>query len=101
MKQLIQLNFTLIIIFLTACSPQTQPKASHKSDINEGFLQKHLDEWFKYEWEPSVKKKNIQTKKRFKLQDYIDKFALYMQVHRDDVNNSHIKRLETMPVIGK
>ena len=100
MKQLIQLNITLIIIFFTACTPQIQPEISHKSDINKGFLQKHLDEWFKYEWEPSVKKKDIQTKERLKLQDYIDKFSLYMQTHTDDANISHIKRLEMMPVIG-
>ncbi len=85
---------------MTACTPQTQPKVSHKSDISEGFLQKHLDEWFENEWEPSVKKKNIQTKERFKLQDYIDKFSLYMKTHTDDVNISHIKRLEMLPVIG-
>jgi hypothetical protein len=101
MKQLIQLNLTLIALFLSACTTQTAAPTSHNSDKTSGFLQKHLDNWLETEWDPSVKEKDKETQERFRLQDYVDKASLYMQAHPSDENSSHIKKLESMPVIGK
>ena len=101
MKQLIQLNLTLIALFMSACTTQTPAPSSHNSDSTSGFLQKHLDNWFEKDWDPAVKEKDKDTQERFRLQDYVDKISLYMQAHPSDINNSHVKKLEDMPVIGK
>ena len=103
MKQLVQLNLTLITIFMTACSSHTLAleTTSHNSDKKSGYLQKELDDWLQTQWNPAVKKKDAETKKRFELQDYVDKVSLYVKAHQSDSNTSHIKKLESMPVIGK
>jgi len=90
-----------------------------------GFMQKSLDNWLKNEWTPTVNKdKNIQKKylkkvdtkersntteekyvenkeRNFTLQEYADKVVAYMKAHSDDEKESHTKKLESMPVIGK
>ena len=101
MKQLIQLILTFITIFMTACSTSQPIQSSHNSDKDEGFLQKHLNDWLKNDWEPTVKDVDKNSSKRFKLQDYVDKAAVYMKAHPSDENNSNVKKMETLPVIGK
>jgi len=96
---------------------------------HEGVMQKSLDSWLKDDWEPTVSKdKEIQKKymKRqgvkkgesnttteegvtytesedgnFTLQELVDKAAAYQRAHPSDYNNSNVKKLQSMPVIGK
>lgn len=39
--------------------------------------------------------------KPFTLQEYVDKTEAYMRARKVDVNNSHVEKLNSMPVIGK
>ena len=89
-------------------------------------MQKSLDTWFKKDWEPTLSKdKDIQKKymektktsykktdgkkeeyiekkdKSFTLQEYVDKAAVYNKAHPNDYNNSNVKKMESLPVIGK
>ena len=86
---------------MTACSVPKAKESSHKNNKKSGFLQEHLDNWLKDEWNPAVKKKDKETSKRFKLQDYVDKASLYMKAHPSDYNHSNVKQMEELPVIGK
>jgi len=102
MKQFTQLTLTLITLFTTACSTPTPTNSSQTDDKKSGFLQRHLDNWLKDDWEPAVKEKEKkENSKRFRLQDYVDKAALYMKAHPNDYNNSNVKKLDALPVIGK
>lgn len=117
------LNIILIAILsllsLTACS-------STKSDVNpsqnealnsvtksnvqkkkDASMQKSLDAWLKNEWTPTVEKdeliktKNQDETRDFKLQEYVDKSEVYMRESNSTTQDSHYKRMESMPVIGK
>jgi len=92
-----------------------------------GLMQKSLDSWLKNEWTPTVNKdKKIQKKylkkadgsieevsndteekyvedkdRNFTLQEYVDKASAYMKAHPNDGKESNVKKLESMPVIGK
>jgi len=92
-----------------------------------GLMQKNLDNWLKNEWTPTVNKdKKIQKKylkkedgsieevsntteekyvedkeRNFTLQEYVDKTSVYMKAHPSDDKDSNVKKLESMPVIGK
>jgi len=93
-----------------------------------GLMQKSLDNWLKNEWTPTVNKdKKIQKKylkkeeakattntgndteekyvedeeRNFTLQEYVDKASVYMKAHPSDEKDSNVKKLESMPVIGK
>ncbi|WP_297433645.1 hypothetical protein [Sulfurimonas sp.] len=101
MKQPIQLILTTIMLFMTACSAPKVTNSSQRSDKKSGFLQEHLDNWLQKDWEPAVKEKDKETSERFRLQDYVDKASLYMKAHPSDYNNSNVKKLEALPVIGK
>ena len=96
--------------------------SSAKSD--KGSLQSALDSFLKDDWTPTVEKdEEIQKKymkrvdanesndtnksiyvededKPFTLQEYVDKRAAYVKEHPADHNNSHVHKLEMMPVIG-
>ena len=77
-------------------------------------MQKSLDKWLKDEWEPTVNKdKEIQKKypktekesvktseRSFTLQEFVDKAVVYRK-KTPDSNNSHVKKVESLPVIGK
>lgn len=41
------------------------------------------------------------SNKPFTLQEYVDKTEAYMRARKTDVNNSHVEKLNSMPVIGK
>ena len=101
MKQPIQLILTTIMLLMTACSTPKVTNSSQRSDKKSGFLQEHLDNWLQKDWEPAVKEKDKETSERFRLQDYVDKASLYMKAHPSDYNNSNVKKLEALPVIGK
>jgi len=92
-----------------------------------GLMQKSLDNWLKNEWTPTVNKdKKIQKKylkkedgsieevsntteekyvedkeRNFTLQEYVDKTSVYMKAHPSDDKDSNVKKLQSMPVIGK
>ena len=51
------------------------------------------------------KQKEVQDKykkedRNFTLQEYVDKMAVYNSTHLSDEKNSHVKKINTMPVIG-
>ena len=89
-----------------------------------GMMQTSMDSWFKEEWTPTVngdeeiqkKYQKVQTTnangdqevkyvedegRNFTLQEYVDKSAVYLKAHPSDEENSNVKKLESMPVIGK
>jgi len=92
-----------------------------------GLMQKSLDNWLKNEWTPTVNKdKKVQNKymkkvdikrknssndtekkyvedkeRNFRLQEYVDKATAYSKAHPSDDKDSNVKKLESMPVIGK
>jgi len=102
---------------------------SNAGTKKEGVMQKSLDSWLKNDWEPTVSKdKEIQKKymqekketktktsaketqkahfvdkknKNFTLQEYVDKASAYMKAKPNDYNSSHVKKVESLPVIGK
>jgi hypothetical protein len=104
MKQLNKQLFIILSSIVFTISQTSAQALSHRSDTKnktEGYLQHSLDNWFEDEWNPATKSEDYHTKSRFKLQDYVDKAALYIKANPSDENNSNIKRLESMPVIGK
>jgi len=40
------------------------------------------------------------TDRNFTLQEYVDKAAAYRRAHPNDYEHSHVKKLQSMPVIG-
>jgi len=121
----------LSIIFLNGCSHSSPVAPSQNSALNSisnsngnkkaGYMQKSMDRWLKNDWTPTVSKnKEIQKKymkkektsdgkvkyierkdRAFKLQEYVDKATAYRKAHPNDYNNSNVRKLESMPVIGK
>ena len=102
--------------------------SSSNGKAKDGMMQNIMDSWFKNEWTPTVSKdKEIQKKymrkdgstktvykdgreeihyvekddKPFTLQEYVDKAAAYRKAHPNDYEHSNVKKLESMPVIGK
>jgi len=94
----------------------------------DGVMQKMMDSWFSNDWTPTISKdKTIQKKymrkdgstktvykdgreeihyvekddKPFTLQEYVDKASVYRKAHPNDYENSNVKKLESMPIIGK
>ena len=47
-----------------------------------------------------VKTKYKDEDRDFTLQEYIDKMAVYNETHPSDEENSHVKKVDSMPVIG-
>jgi len=104
----------------------SKSNASRKKD---GAMQRALDSWLKKDWTPTVSQdKEIQKKymekkkeeksntlaektkesqfidkknKNFTIQEYIDKAAAYMKAKPNDYNNSNVKKLNSLPVIGE
>jgi len=92
----------------------------------KGYIQTSLDTWLEEEWTPAVEKDGeIQKKymkkseiisadensseikyvekedKTFTLQELADKSEAYLRAHDTNDTNSHIDKLESLPVIGK
>ena len=49
----------------------------------------------------STSKYEEDTSRNFTLQEYVDKASVYNKAHPSDYKNSNVKRLDSMPVIGK
>ncbi len=79
--------------------------SSHKA--KSGAMQDSLDDWLKREWTPTIEKnqkikeKNLNKSRDFTLQEYVDKSVIYIQDTNKSYENSHSKRINSMPVIGK
>ena len=91
----------------------------------KGMMQSSLDNWLETDWEPTVSKdKEIQKKymqkatndkkevgskvtyveredKPFTLQEYVDKAEAYIKAKPNDYEHSNVKKVESLPVIGK
>ena len=91
----------------------------------KGMMQNSLDNWLETDWEPTVSKdKEIQKKymqkatndkkevgskvtyvekedRNFTLQEYVDKAEAYMKAKPNDYEHSNVKKVESLPVIGK
>jgi len=110
-------------IELKKVTPSQNCKKSHKCE-KKGYMQRALDEWLEKEWTPTIakdeaiqkkymeqktikntdKEEKILIEKRnrdFTLQEYVDKASAYLKAHPSDYENSHVKKLESLPVIGK
>ena len=115
MKQ-IYTAITLIsfIVSLNSCSSKSNtssPQKPHfsvsgqKNNKDNGYLQRHLDNWLQNSWNPSVKdvEKKYQkdeNSRSFTLQEFVEKAEVYNNIHPDS-NNSHVEKLNKLPVIGK
>ncbi|MBW6489141.1 hypothetical protein [Sulfurimonas sp.] len=53
------------------------------------------------EKQKEVKEKYSKKDRNFTLQEYVDKMSVYSATHVTDEENSHVKRIDSMPVIGK
>ena len=53
------------------------------------------------EKQKEVQSKYKQEDRAFTLQEYVDKMSVYNANHITDEENSHVKKIGTMPVIGK
>jgi len=121
MKQLIILiHLALSLPLFTAChtneikTPPSKNEAlntisNSNASTERGSLQNILDNWLTNEWTPAVESdKEIQEKylnkkeeeSHFTLQEYMDKREAYLKVHPSDHNNSHVHKVESLPVIG-
>jgi hypothetical protein len=101
---------------------------SSSGKTNTGHMQELMDSWFSNDWTPTISKdKEIQKKymrkdgstktvykdgreevhyvekddKPFTLQEYVDKASAYRKANPNDYENSNVKKLESMPIIGK
>jgi len=109
---------TLVTISFSGCSSKEGVTPSENKALNDVspahktkkgyYLQKKLDGWLKNDWTPTMKKNEVVEKKyeenssrNFTLQEYVEKAALYIKTHPSDPEHSHMKKLESMPVIGK
>jgi hypothetical protein len=102
--------------------------SSTTTNKKPGLMQTTLDGWLKDDWTPTVEKdpeiqkkymqkqvvkkgENNTTEKNvvytenndrdFTLQEYVDKAVAYQKAKPNDYENSNVKKLESMPVIGK
>jgi hypothetical protein len=96
----------------------------------KGIMQSSLENWLKTEWEPTLSKdatiqkkymkavpQNGKTEKSqkgdkkstyverddrpFTLQEYVDKTEAYLKAKPNDYEHSHVKKVESLPVIGQ
>ena len=99
---------------------------SNAGTERKGAMQKSLDSWLQEDWTPTISKdKEIQKKymqeekskssvkksqkshfvdkkdRNFTLQEYVDKASAYMKAKPNDYNSSNVKKVESLPVIGK
>lgn len=107
----------ITLLFLTSCSkvgganPSQNEALKSISGVQEkkesGSMQKSLDSWLEKTWTPSIQKdenmKKIDENKErdFKLQEYVDKMNIYNKENNSSSDNSHAKKLDSLPVIGR
>ena len=107
----------LLLFFFTSCSKVKGANPSQNEALNsvagntknkeDGFMQKALDSWLENEWTPAtqkneeIKKIDKDENRNFTLQEYINKMELYNKdKNSTQTDESHIKRIDSMPVIG-
>jgi hypothetical protein len=104
---------------------------SNAAKEKKGIMQESLDGWLQNDWTPTVEKnekiqkkymtekeevnsKTIKTSQKeqktrytekedkpFTLQEYVDKAEAYMEEKPNNYNESNVKKLDSLPVIGK
>lgn len=112
-------NFILtvsIILLLNGCSQVDGANPSQNSALNnlagkkektkDGFLQNSLNSWLKSDWKTSIEKdetikeKYKDSDRSFTLQEYIEKANTYDKVQDFNKTDSHVEKINSMPVIG-
>lgn len=119
MKNLLTITLTTItLISLSACSSKDIANPSQNEELNsvsvssaqkekDGMMQTSLDKWLKDDWTPTIEKsekiKEIEKDKGrdFTLQEYVDKAEVYQEEKRPSTTKSHVKEMNSLPVIGK
>jgi len=117
MKNLTTMTMTIsITIIMSACSASQAGNPSQNSALNNisashkeksGAIQNSLDNWLQKEWTPTieknarVKEKNLDKERDFEIQEYIDKAVIYIKDNNNTYENSHSKKISSMPIIGK
>ncbi len=120
MKLLISQKYLILsLLLLSGCATNPTVTPSQNKALNSVsnsnakkeksyWMQSHLDSFFKEDWDPTMKKDKIIQKKygkkeerNFTLQEFADKQAAYKKAHPADESKSNVKKLESMPVIGK
>ncbi len=108
---------TFSILSLTSCNSSNDVSPSQNKALNgvtqattykeDGAMQKSLDNWLNKEWTPTVekdekiKKINKDKNRNFTLQEYVDKAAVYSKEDNSSTGRSHLKEMNSLPVIGK
>ncbi|WP_373034986.1 hypothetical protein [Sulfurimonas sp.] len=109
---------TICMLGLNACGSNASVSPSQNEALNsvtnstaeknnKGSMQKSLDGWLKDEWTPKVEKdeaikeKNQDKTRDFRIQDYVEKSEVYIRESNSTTQDSHYKKMESMPVIGK
>ncbi len=100
-------EWTPIVSGATAPTGQTEVKIVPNKDgsaklveVQTGVVLKELTK------EQTLQQEDVQSKykeedRNFTLQEYIDKMAVYNNTHPSDEKNSHVTKINSMPVIGK
>jgi hypothetical protein len=119
MKNLTLLTLTtMTLLSFSSCSSTTAVNPSQNEALNaistsnkatdkKGAMQSSLDNWLEKEWTPAVEKneeikaKNEDKARDFKLQEYVEKIETYKKESHPNTEESNVKKLDSMPVIGK
>lgn len=119
MKNLTTVTFVVFaLLSLSSCSSSQTVNPSQNKALNsvsasnqgtevKGAMQNSLDNWLEKEWTPTVEKnETIKTKNEdkgrdFKIQEYVEKIEVYKKESNSSVEESHLKKINTLPVIGK
>jgi len=124
------LTLNMALFTFVACSHSEPVAPSQNSALNSisnssgkeksGIMQQGLDSWLEKEWSPAIQKdEQVREKymqeteesgeikyrdkenKPFTLQEFIDKSDAYFKAKESELDDSHVQKLESMPVIGK
>ena len=119
MKNLTTLTFlTFVLLSLSSCSSSPTVNPSQNRALNsvstsnqathiKGSMQNSLDTWLEKEWTPTIEKneeikiKNQDKERDFKIQEYVEKIEVYKKENNSSVQESHVQKINTLPVIGK
>lgn len=83
------------------------PTPTYNENKREGFLQATYNDFVEEEWSPNVEQneeineKYGEKDRSFTLQEYVDKWKVYTDTHVTPEWESHVKKVDDMPVIGK
>jgi hypothetical protein len=72
----------------------------------DGFMQNSYKKWVKKEWAPTVeqnatiKQRDANKSRPFKLQDYVDKAEYYLSRQPKSKQPSNVEKMDKLPVIG-